>query len=228
MTHYYKNGVLVPKSTPMAIPSVTTILAVRDKPSLREWRESVGSKAADAHQIARAALGTEVHRCIELLVKNEIATSLVKEIGPYLSGFINWQKKFKPSKMDPEIFLESKLYGYCGTADLLCFIDGVLYIVDWKTGKKSIDTALQLAAYQQAIFEMFGVKAKRAAVYLTDKTKRGYQWVPFDEQDDERDLQAFLAHKQIFDWLKGGLAAKKKVANVVDWDYKSLDSVSVM
>jgi hypothetical protein len=44
---------------------------------------------------------------------------------------------------------------YSGTADLLCMIDGVPYVVDFKTSKRVdyITYDLQLAAYAQALNE---------------------------------------------------------------------------
>lgn len=214
MSHYYKDGMLVPEGTPGALPSVTTILSIRDKPSLRDWRDRVGAEAADLHQQARADLGTEVHRCIELLVNNQIATSLMKEVGPYLSGFINWQRKYAPTDMQSEVYLEST-EGYCGTADLICRINGQLYVVDWKTGRKSIDTALQLAAYQMAYWEKTKEWPVRAAVYLTDKTKRGYQWVAFSPMQDFKDFNMFMSHKNVFEWSQP--APKQPTKQVIEW-----------
>src|SRR5208282_6385084 len=60
---------------------------------------------------------------------------------------------FKPLMV--EFTVVSKKYGYAGTADLLAEVDGVLTLVDWKTGKAVYKEAhLQNAAYRNALQEM--------------------------------------------------------------------------
>ena len=61
--------------------------------------------------------------------------------------------KFKPLMV--EFTVVSHKYGYAGTADLLAEVNGVLTLVDWKTGKSVYREAhLQNAAYRQAVREM--------------------------------------------------------------------------
>lgn len=212
--HYYKDGKLVDPGTLGAYPSVTTILAIRDKPYLRQWREAIGPEAADARQSSSAALGTAVHSLCESII-NGLPVSPSPEELPFVQGFIHWREKFQPNNMVAEIFLESHALGYAGTADLVCMIDGDPWIVDFKTSKKiNPEYALQLAAYKEAYEESKPVSVRRAVLQLTDKTQRGYRWHPYDAEQDFNDFGIFMAHKNIFDWIERTKPAERPAAPI--------------
>ena len=52
-------------------PSVTTVLGLKPKPQLDEWRERVGDEVADRRTKASAKVGSEFHDACERYVKNE-------------------------------------------------------------------------------------------------------------------------------------------------------------
>ena len=197
MSHYYKGGVLVPEGTPGALPSVTTILSVRDKPFLREWRLRVGEEAAAAKTLESTTKGTAVHQMIETYINDgEYQIGEDDPLYPYFRGYLTWEAKAKPEKVQSEIYLESLKYGYCGTTDIICYLDGELWVLDLKTSKQMSDEmGLQLAAYAQAYYEKTKKRARTAILQLTDQTVKGYRFKEY-----EGNLDIFLAHKAIFDW----------------------------
>ena len=91
-------------------------------------------------------------------------------------GFVNWFNEYKPV-FEPtaiEQTVASEM-GYAGTLDLFCKIDDEPVIVDFKTSTSVHDShKLQLTAYQQAVYEMLGVKAARMIVHLHSRVKSGY------------------------------------------------------
>lgn len=204
--HWYSpEGELVEPGTEGAYPSVTTILDVRNKPGLTDWKLRVGEEEAYNVQQTSAKLGTIVHKWIEtFLTKGKVAEDItVPEFAlarPYIEGFLAWHDKVQPKNCATELFICSNIHEYSGTTDLVCEIDKELWVIDFKTSKR-IDEGfgLQLAAYVEAVKEMnaFKLWPRRAVLQLTQEIKRGYR---FKEFDDEMDFSVFLAHKEIFNW----------------------------
>lgn len=175
--------------------SPTTILDVVKSKKLYQWRERVGVEEADRVSAESTALGTSVHRSLEVLIAggSPVITATAK---PYVDGFTKWREKVEPKIIASEVFVISAKHKYAGTADLVCEIDGKTWIVDFKTSKSFHRTmGLQLVAYAQAWYEMTGIKPKTAILRLTDKTKKGWSWREYREP-----IGVFLAVKKYFDW----------------------------
>lgn len=117
-------------------------------------------------------------------MKAETAT-----LNRMLDQFDGWLQAFSPTYQAAEVTVYSPTYGYAGTADAFLTIDGVRFIVDYKTSRKSWDTrgkatspypeqvAPQLAAYRHA--EMAAVWRPRR----TERFRRRYYLLGTDEQD---------------------------------------------
>src|SRR3990167_8447247 len=50
-----------------------------------------------------------------------------------LNSFVAWYKEYKPKILETEFKVFSEKYGYSGTFDVLCKIDGKIMLGDWKT-----------------------------------------------------------------------------------------------
>jgi hypothetical protein len=122
----------------------------------------LGKTKAHQKELEKAAeVGSQTHKMIEWTLRAE----LLQDAGPTpsvsdkaLYAFNEWQAWRKSVNMKP-IFVEfpvwSHDYGYAGTADLLCELDGHLCLCDWKTGKDVyLEAHLQNAAYRAAVDEM--------------------------------------------------------------------------
>lgn len=173
--------------------SVTTILDVRNKPKLWEWKMRVGYDEANRRMLESQEKGTTIHSIAENYFKG-VAIEKIDYVYA-LEAIKDWDSKFEPEIIATEKYLVSNKYKYAGTADLICRWKGILWIVDFKTGAKSIDHGLQLAAYRQAYKEMTGETAQTAGLYLNTKTKRGWSWKEYKEP-----IGVFLAAKKLFDW----------------------------
>lgn len=197
--HFYKDGVLVHPATPGALPSPTTILEVAKNKDLQRWREMTIEKESSQYlwdyMSDASEKGTRVHQVCEDIL-NGVDTSCNDEDVPYVQGFLNWLDTVDIEWFRTELYVESARHGYGGRLDLLCIIDDQPWVVDFKTSKNLSDQyGLQLAAYRQAVREQTGLKAKTAVLKLTDKTKKGWQWKPYNEP-----LKPFLGLKAYFDW----------------------------
>lgn len=93
----------------------------------------------------------------ELNVKGEAAT-----VSRMVDQFDGWLQRFTPEYQATEVCVYSPEYGYAGQCDAFLTIDGVRFIVDYKTSRDPFDSkgkpktpypeqvGLQLAAYRQA------------------------------------------------------------------------------
>lgn len=122
----------------------------------------LGLEKAHKKELAKASeIGSQVHQLIEWTLR----TQLMQKVGPspHITdkaqwAFMAWEDWKKSVNLKP-IWIEqtvwSEKHGYAGTLDLLAEVEGVVTVVDWKTGKSVYAEAhLQNAAYRQAIREM--------------------------------------------------------------------------
>lgn len=140
-------------------PSVSSILNFFPKNAFfHSWLKDVGHNSDIIAQKA-AWEGTQVHDAAEKLMLGEEITWL-KEDGTVLYSLEVWKlilkfaefwNKIKPELVATEYHLFSDEYEYAGTTDIICRIDGKLWLLDIKTSN-SIHTShsLQLAAYAKA------------------------------------------------------------------------------
>lgn len=101
--------------------------------------------------------GKQAKQGRELNVKAETDT-----VERMLNQFDNWLQRFTPEYQATEVCVYSPEYGYAGQTDAFLTIDGVRFIVDYKTSREPFDSrgnpktpypeqvGLQLAAYRQA------------------------------------------------------------------------------
>ena len=233
-----------------ALPSVTNILSVCDKPALKGWAaeraliELYGSEsiptsletAVERHKFAftryakqRADAGTRAHTLAERLTADlPLPSSMSDEDAAYADAFMAWWSDHDPSPLNVEATVMDARYGYAGTADLIAEIDGVPYVVDYKTRAERDDkklkrygalydeTKMQLAALSQAeeVAEPVGDGWKLApntaampamgVVLFPDGT---YVTEVVELSDiEDRWLPAFLGARQLWAGLKGATA----------------------
>ncbi|HLX34682.1 MAG TPA: hypothetical protein VKR30_05495 [Candidatus Limnocylindrales bacterium] len=162
------------------MPSVTTILGVKDKPGLVGWAkretaacavrnlpmlarmaETGGPTAAvewlkripDFRRDAAADLGTRVHAAAEALAKGQ-AARIDPEVEPFVAAYVrDFLERFEPRILGSETLVANLRHEYGGTADLWAEIDGETWLLDLKTGSGVYpDVALQLAGLARAQF----------------------------------------------------------------------------
>lgn len=121
-----------------------------------------GKQKAHRKTLEKAAdIGSQVHGLIEWNLRRE----LKQEVGPEprvvdnaqwaFMAFQDWASSVSLKPIHIEQMVWSRTYGYAGTMDLLAEVNGVLTLVDFKTGKAIYGEAhLQNVAYQVALSEM--------------------------------------------------------------------------
>lgn len=163
-------------------PSVTTILQYMPKNKFFEsWLKDVGHNA-DLIMRRAGKQGTQVHEACEKLILGE-EVSWMDAYGNAKYSQIVWEMilkfhdfwtTYKPELISAEEFVWSDKYKYAGTADIVCKIDGQIWLLDIKTSNsihKSYD--LQLASYAKALGESKGVEIERTGIVWLKAHSRG-------------------------------------------------------
>jgi hypothetical protein len=212
--------------TAEVVPSVTTILRVIAKPNVTRWAARKAAEYAlehwaelegmsDPEAIARISgaheqisdvakdIGNAVHEVAEMWGKGE-AHEPARGTASYVNQLISFLMDSKPRFIENECTLWSRKHQYAGTADAIAEIDGKLYLLDFKTGKRVYEeAALQLSALANADFiiredgteEEIPALEVLAAVHVRPRSCRV---IPVNHMTDN--FAVFLACRRIVDW----------------------------
>jgi len=144
------------------IPGVTTVLGLLNKPALIIWANRLGLQGIDSskYRDEMADIGTLAHQMILDYFKGETtdtceySESQIDLAENCLISFWEWEKGHKIEVIMAEAQLVSNKYGYGGTIDCFCKLDGQFTLLDFKTGKAIYpEFFYQLAAYEQLLAE---------------------------------------------------------------------------
>ena len=156
-------------------PSITTVLSVRNKKGLFEWRKRVGDDVANYVARKAATRGTHVHHMCEDYLNNDFDEEKnKKKFLPYV--LFNQLRESVLQKIDniyaQECGLYSDKYKVAGRVDCIAEYDGVLSIIDFKTSTKERSDAwnesyyIQASAYAEMFEERTGVAIEQVAILV--------------------------------------------------------------
>ena len=156
-------------------PSITTILGIRSKDAIMEWRKRVG--ADEANRIARhaATRGTALHSIAERYLNNEEKYFSDNEM-PHVKAMFNSVKSVIDSYIGKIILQEAALYSdhlkVAGRVDLVTEFMGKKSIVDFKTSsrvksKNDISSYfIQASAYAIMMEERSGIPISQLVIIM--------------------------------------------------------------
>ena len=162
-------------------PSITTVLSVRNKKGLMEWRKRVGNDVANYVSRTAAARGTKVHHMCEDYLNN-METEWPDK----------WKEKheqhFLPmclfNRLKEESFLHinniyaqecglySDKYKVAGRVDCIAKYKGVLSIIDFKTSTRERSDSwnenyyIQGSAYAEMFTELTGIDISQVVILV--------------------------------------------------------------
>lgn len=170
----------------------------------------LGTTKASQKELTRAGdIGTEVHNLVEWTIRTE----LMQKVGPSPKirdaaqwAFMAWEDWKKSVHLKPiavEQVVYSKQYGYAGTLDLLAEVNGVLTVIDWKTGKAVYSEAhLQNAAYRWAIREMGHGDPRQGIVVRLPKNTEDPEFEAVVADDEAQSFDTFLHVMELWRWCQ--------------------------
>jgi len=197
-------------------PSVTYVLSHYPKGKFFEdWLKKVGYSAD--YIVKRASEeGTQVHEMIEDYLNGKKLSFLEHGIPMYAPNvwqmflrFVDFWEEYKPTLIEAEIHLFSDELKVAGTCDMVCEINGELWVIDFKTSNHLQTTYdLQTAMYAKCFEECFGKKVDRTGVLWLKSSKRGPKkdkiqgkgWEMYESKRTQEDnLNIYRAVRTLFD-----------------------------
>jgi len=133
-------------------PSITTVLSVRSREGLAEWRKRVGNDVANYISRTAANRGTKVHKMVEDFLNNE---EVVQDNREFLPWCLFQQMKPTLQEKIGTIFMQeaglySDKYRVAGRVDCIAEWDGVPSIIDFKTSRSTRNDEYNESYYIQA------------------------------------------------------------------------------
>ena len=181
--HYYKVET-------KRLPSVTTVLKLLANPGLEAWKrttpgwEEISNWAAD--------IGTRTHKAIELELKGWHQTVEEHYVFKCFDAFMQWKNQYDFELVDTEMRVVSEK-GYGGTLDLICRLNGRLYIIDIKTSNQIYpDYLLQLSAYRAAYVEMTRNYLQCMSILRLDKNTGMFEFKEYGYDEYVKGRKMFM------------------------------------
>lgn len=169
-----ENGRFYTTPSGQILPSITTVLSVKNKSGLDAWRKRVGEEEANRIMNQAALRGTAVHQLAEDYVNNE--KDWKKGAMPANLFTFNTIKPLLDKHLNNVWIQEAPLYSeklsVAGRVDCIAEWDGVLSIIDYKTSKRPKKREyvesyfIQEAAYAAMFLERTGVPIKQIVTVI--------------------------------------------------------------
>lgn len=161
-------------------PSITTVLSVRNKKGLFEWRKRVGEEVANYVARKAANRGTAVHHMCEDFLNN-MPLNYPDKWKKHKQKFLPYVlfKQLRESVLQKvnniyaqECGLYSDKYKVAGRVDCIAEYNGKLSIIDFKTSTKERSDAwnesyyIQASAYAEMFEERTGIEINQICILV--------------------------------------------------------------
>ena len=201
LTATNKNGVRL-YETPEGkfYPSITTILSIRKKEGLFEWRKKVGNEVANYVAGKAARRGTKVHQMCEDYLNN-MQSNFPDKFDEHKKDFLPWclfkQLREKVLHNIDNIYVQeaslySDKYKLAGRVDCISQYKGVPSVIDFKTSTKersddwNENYYIQGTAYSEMFHERTGISTSQVVILVIteDGTVQEFIKNKYDYLDD--------------------------------------------
>jgi len=197
-------------------PSVTFVLSYYPKGKhFEEWLKRVGY-ASDFIAKKAADEGTLVHNLCEKYLLGEKVTLMDNgnpkydiKVWKMFLRFVEFWETTKAELLETEVFLYSDTLKVAGTCDLVCKINGELWVIDLKTSNQLQTTYdIQAAVYSRCFEECYDQKVDKVGILWLKSSKRGPKkgslqgkgWEVYESKRSQEDnLEIFKHVRALFD-----------------------------
>ena len=181
-------------------PSITTVLSIRKKEGLFEWRKKVGNEVANYVSGKAARRGTKVHQMCEDYLNN-MHTNFPDKFNEHKNDFLPWclfgqLRDTVLGNIDDiyaqECSLYSDKYKIAGRVDCISQYKGVPSVIDFKTSTKersddwNENYYIQGTAYSEMFHERTGIPISQVVILVVteDGTVQEFIKNKYDYIDD--------------------------------------------
>ena len=177
-------------------PSITTVLSIRKKEGLMEWRKRVGNDVANYVARTASARGTKVHHMCEDYLNN-MESEWPDKFKEHKKNFLPWCL-FKQLRNEAlchindiyaqEAGLYSDKYKVAGRVDCVAKYKGTLSIIDFKTSTKEKNDEwnenyyIQGSAYAEMFGERTGIEISQVVILVVTEDGTVQEFIK-DKQD---------------------------------------------
>ena len=184
-------------------PSITTVLSIRKKEGLFEWRKRVGNEVANYVAGKAARRGTKVHHmCEDYLNNNFDEEKHKKDFLPYclFNQLKNGVLHNVGNIYAQEAGLYSDKYKVAGRADCIAFYNGTPSVIDFKTSTKERNDDwnenyyIQGAAYAEMFEERTDIEIHQIVILVVTEDGAVQEFV----RDKESYIE--LLTEAVSDW----------------------------
>ena len=178
---YFYKGIPVPRTTEI-------LSSMLHEEYLMEWSNYLGRyqrKDYNEYLETAATIGTHVHKCIEDYIKyniehqpQEFPLTISDRIINAFNSFKKWWIELNEDHKVKVLFQEKELVCdfFGGTLDLLLEINGLIYLVDFKSSNRlSYKYFLQLSSYEYMLRKEEGIKIDGCNILMLNKKRVSYQ-----------------------------------------------------
>ena len=195
--------------------------------------------ASDRDMNASAARGDIVHNYAEFYALHVMGRATPQELqekldlaqaaglDAYIRSFHAFWDKYRPVPIAPEATVWNHTIGYAGTTDLICSINGVTAVLDYKTKKKIRDYYghIKPTTLSAKIVMQLTAAARAEEYWVEGATPAEDEWLPWPHKpeigfglaigpDDfflrpfdiwnERSWSTFVSLRSVWDWKREG------------------------
>ena len=194
------------------VPGVTTITRMRSSEQLVSWAFNLGKSHPELRSTFQytddlAQIGKAAHAIVTASLRGEepdlgdFTPNEVAAAGPSVTKFNAWREQHKVEVLESgDKSYVSEQYQYGGTPDLLARIDGLITILDFKTGKGIYDEMLyQVAAYAHLVEECVGLQVDQTYILQIGRTSAEGEGVRIrDREDWQLDFEWFRFMREVY------------------------------
>lgn len=159
-------------------PSVTTYLSTMNAGAIEKWRAAVGPEVASATSKRALHRGNLIHKSVEKYVKGN--PKYLQEVTLNYRDMVGGLTSFLDNRVDEIYGIELPLYSTklraAGTSDLLCRMDGVKTMADYKTAEQAkreswiTNYFYQTTTYALMVYELYDIWIPQIAILIATET----------------------------------------------------------
>jgi len=189
-------------------PSITTVLNVRKREGLAEWRKRVGEDVANYISRTAATRGTKVHQMCEDFLNNHEVEKDNREFLPYC--LFQQLKPHLEEKVNniyaQECGLWSDKYQVAGRVDCIAEYNGVPSIIDFKTSRSSRNDEynesyyIQASAYAEMFEERTGTSIDQIVILVVTEDGQVQEFIK--QKHDYLPLLVETIEQFVSEWEK--------------------------